>query len=95
MDLDRVKEIGQCCCCGQPTKQDGHLNMVDLDMDATWPYPVWGNILTGERNLATAVICDNCWERGQTQHLDFLYVIEYLGDQLVYHDYIPRTHGAN
>ncbi|MPR36525.1 hypothetical protein [Salmonirosea aquatica] len=96
MDLDRVKEIGVCCCCGQPTKQDRHFNMIQLDMDAAWEFPRLGNVFDSSVNNAVAMICDPCGDRFEANDPPtILYAIEFLGEQLVYHDYIPRAHGAD
>ena len=95
MDLDRVKEIGTCCCCGQPTADNDQHNMVHLDMDLTWEFPRLGNVFDRKINDAVAIICDACGDRFEANDLPpILYAVEFLGEQLVYHDYISRTHGA-
>lgn len=96
MDLDIVKEIGLCCCCGQPTADNLQTNMVHLDMKAAWEFPRVGNILTGKITDAVAIICDPCGDRFAAMDPPaILYAVEFLGEQLIYHDYIPDGHGTD
>jgi len=55
-------ENGQCCICDDPLSDSEHLNLIQLDKVATWKYPVWGNILSEDKeiNHAIAVVCDYC-----------------------------------
>jgi hypothetical protein len=95
MDLDRVKEIGKCCCCGQPTSDNLQTNLVRLDMDPAWDYPKLGNVFDRSVNDAVAMICDRCGDRFEANDPPAIqYAIEFMGEQLVYHDYIPRADGT-
>ena len=96
MDLELVKEIGKCCCCGESTADNEQTNMVRLDMTAEWEFPRLGHVFDGGIKDAVAIICDPCGDRFEDGEPPAIrYAIEFLGDQLVYHDYIPRTHGTH
>ena len=95
MDLDLAKEKGTCCCCGQPTAASKQTNVLHLDMDPTWEFPRLGNLFDRTINDAMAIICDPCGESIEDGELPVIkYAVEFLGEQLVYHDYISRANGA-
>ena len=54
-----------CCCGNDHTVGEGgrHINLVQLDKLATWPYMTAVNFLVPESKdhpLASAVVCDRC-----------------------------------
>ncbi len=51
-----------------------------------------GNLITGKAGKALAIICDRCGERqSQGEDLKIQYAVEFLGTEVIYHDYIPDT----
>ena len=51
----------RCCACDCIIGENGeNINIVQLARFATWKYPIAGNLLTGARNRAVAVVCDVC-----------------------------------
>lgn len=54
----------KCCACGKIIgDHGGHINGVMLNRRAQWKYPVAGNIITGEKGKAVAIICDECFDK--------------------------------
>lgn len=53
----------ECCACDERIGNNGaHINVIMLDKKAEWEFPTAGNIRTGERGMAVAIICDKCVE---------------------------------
>lgn len=65
MSTDELKAQGKCCACEAELKHSIHLNMVQLQRQASWKFPVWGHILNGQQNMALAFICDPCYDSGE------------------------------
>ena len=81
MDFDTLKAQGECCSCGGAMRDSLHANLVDMERPAPWQYPTSGNVLTGERGHAVAIVCDRCIDEQRVIER----VIEFRGDEVVYH----------
>lgn len=91
MDLSEIVKKGKCCACEAPLEYSKFANGIQLHFPATWQYPVWGNFITGETQLAMAFICDRCFENGHAgPGLDIKYALEFTNDEAVYHP-VPKT----
>lgn len=61
--LEWAKAMVHCCSCEGSLQSSRYLNMVGLLKQATWKYPVYGNILVYKKypiNRAAAILCDRC-----------------------------------
>jgi hypothetical protein len=85
MDPRKIIEKGKCCCCGIPLKEAKHLNGLHVNVQATWEFPIWGNLLSGIENMACAFTCDNCYEVGQIKPVPVKNVVEFRGNEILYH----------
>lgn len=54
-------ELCRCCACGAPPPNH---NVVMLEVLAQWEYPTAGNVITGQRGRALAVVCEACSDTG-------------------------------
>jgi len=84
--LDWVKARVRCCSCEGSLQSSRYVNMVALLKEATWKYPVHGNILVYPKyptNRAVAVLCDRCID----QRREPKYAVEWDKDrtQVEYH----------
>jgi hypothetical protein len=80
MDLEVLAGKADCCTCGRPMAQSKHVNIVTTDYEATWSFPVAGNILTDEHGLAVSIVCDGC------VHAPVRRVLEFRNDiEIIYH----------
>lgn len=89
METELINQKGKCCRCEAPLAESKHLNFVTLNQRATWEYPVWGNVLSGQKGLACAYLCDPCMDECQTTgegDRPLKYAAEFRGDEIVYHD---------
>lgn len=70
-----------CCACGRIINDHGgHLNCVMLDRLAQWKYPSAGNVITGEKGKAVAIVCDECINK--QRHIK--YAIHYSDNKVAY-----------
>lgn len=54
----------KCCACGGIIGKHGsHINGVILGRLVQWDYPTAGNIITGEKGRAVAIVCDECLDK--------------------------------
>jgi len=54
----------KCCACDRIiSNHSKHINGVMLDRRAQWEYPIAGNIITGEKGKAVAIVCDECLDK--------------------------------
>lgn len=85
MNLEQVKKLGKCCVTDKPLATSEFITCVQLGYKATWQYPTWGNVLTGQTGLAIAYVHDEAIYAG---HLlgPILYAIEFRDDEIIYHD---------
>ena len=61
MKEDLIRSFIKCCSCRGSLKNSKHINGVTLDKLATWKYPIWGNVLSGDRRpRAIGFVCDQC-----------------------------------
>lgn len=82
--LEKIHAIGKCCACETPLADSKHVNMVQVDKPAKWPYPVWGNFLTGHQNMAVAFICDSCYTTGMESGTQIKFAVE-IDTEIKYH----------
>jgi hypothetical protein len=84
--LKQIKDRGKCCISEKPLKTSKHVNMIQLDRKATWGFPVWGNLLTGQDNMACAYVHDDCIDDNTGKIMgDIKYAVELRGDEFIYH----------
>lgn len=79
MNLDDIVRLGKCCTC------EGNINsviVVQLNIHAPWKFPVWGNFITGVKDMALAYICERC-EKRQLQDVKF--AVQFKDTKIVYH----------
>lgn len=72
---------GLCCNCKSPMKTSQNFNICQVKRKATWEFPVWGNLITGEHNMAIAFICDTCLAAERP----VMFVVEMRQNNLLYH----------
>ena len=86
MDSNLIIETCTCCACEAPLSYSRHINWVNLDEKAAWPFPVWGNVITGETQMASAFICDRCYDAGMDgRPVEIKFAIEFKDNEAVYH----------
>lgn len=73
----------KCCACESAMKDSEHVNMVALNHQANWEYPIMGNFETNTYQQACAVLCDTCIE-STFEHVKF--ALELRGEEFIYHD---------
>lgn len=83
--LTYLKENAVCCISGKPLKDCKHLNWVQLNMKASWSYPVWGNLITGDKQMAIAVVHDEFMDQRSLKDL-VKYAIEVKDQVIKYHE---------
>lgn len=72
-------ELCRCCACGVAPP---NRNVVMLEALAQWEYPTAGNVVTGQRGRALAVLCERCSDK-QTAPVE---AIQFRPDgQIIYH----------
>jgi len=79
MQAEYIRERVKCCACGGSLTTSPHVNLVTLRRRATWEFPTSGNVLTGEENVAVAIVCDECFEH-PVRH-----AVEFAGNEVIYH----------
>lgn len=57
---DPIEALCKCPCCACSMALTGFVNMVITTHPQQWKYPQAGNVLTGERHGAIAILCDKC-----------------------------------
>ena len=60
------------------------MNIICLDKEAPWKFPVWNNILVQDKHpemRASAVICDHCVDRKREPE----FAVEFDGKTVKYH----------
>lgn len=82
MDDYKVK----CCICNRPTSHRTGVNL-QMDVQINWPYPKWGNFLTGDRNKGISIICDSCSKKSNLDFTTVHSVIEWdeVTKKVTYH----------
>jgi hypothetical protein len=80
-----IREKVNCCITGKPMKDSKYLNFVQLHMKAGWEFPVWGNFITGETNMAVAYVHDDAIVKGKLIG-KVKHAIEIKGDEVIYHE---------
>jgi hypothetical protein len=80
-----TKKYGKCCITDKPLSNSTYLNMVQLNYLAAWKFPVWGNVISVEKNMAVAFVHDDCFENEYVGEVK--YAVEYREDpqRLIYH----------
>jgi hypothetical protein len=79
-DFEKQMMKEKCCACNCIIGENGeNINIVQLPRIATWKYPVGGNILTGARDRAVAVVCNVCIENNAPIN----YAIRFDGKKIV------------
>lgn len=76
---ERYRRIVRCGGCGGKLGQV--LNLMQLDLQATWDYPCACNVITGENHQAVAILCDACIEA----HVQPREAVEIDGEVVRYH----------
>ena len=62
-DFEKQMMKEKCCACNCIIGENGkNINLVQLPRIATWEYPISGNLLTGTKNRAIAIVCNVCIE---------------------------------
>lgn len=69
----KVRGKVKCCACGVTMQSSKHINLIALERKSTWKYPECGNVLTGEKSRASAIICDECLK----QNSEIKYAVEW------------------
>lgn len=75
---------GKCCISGKPLKDCKQLNWIQLQVKATWSFPVWGNFITGEKNMAIAYVHDDCCKDDLVVG-EIIHAVEFKGNEIIYH----------
>lgn len=71
----------KCCACGRIIGDHGsHINGVILGRLVQWEYPTAGNIITGEKGRAVAIVCDGCLDK--RAHVK--YAVRFKGSKVIY-----------
>ena len=84
MNSYKILATGKCCITGKPLSDCKQLYYLQLQYKATWPYPVWGNILTGITNMAIAYVHDECIVGGVVVGT-VINAVEFKDDEIIYH----------
>jgi hypothetical protein len=85
MDFEKLlRQKGKCCITGKPLKDSKHINIIQLHMKASWEFPVWGNVITGERNMAIAYAHDEAIVNGILSG-PVQFMIETRKGEIIYH----------
>lgn len=79
-----IREKGKCCISEKPLKDSKHINMVQLHIRASWKFPIWGNFITGEQNMAVAYVHDDSIVKGKLVS-PVKFIVEFQGDEIIYH----------
>jgi len=82
--MDAYRRRVRCCACAGSLRRSKHVNLVSLQRRATWQYPVWRNVLTGEDGEAVAVVCDACLDANR----EIQEAVEFRGAEVLYHTVI-------
>lgn len=86
---DILEQQGECCITGKSLKDCKTINIVNLNVKARWKYPVWGNLVDGQEDMAIAVIHDECVGKNGKPKGIIKYAIEITGGinkKVIYHD---------
>ena len=71
----------KCCACGGIIgKHASHINGVILERFAQWAYPIAGNIITGEKGRAIAIVCDECLDKQKPVK----HAVRFEGSKIIY-----------
>lgn len=71
----------KCCACKRIIGKNGkHVNGVILNRLAEWKYPTVGNIVTGEKGKALAIVCDKCLKN----NTNIKYAVKFEIKKIVY-----------
>jgi len=86
MLYEDIKQKAKCCITGWPLKDSAHINAIQLDVPATWKYPVMGNVLQGIFNIAVAFIHDEAINPDGSFVGPIKHAIEFSNGEVIYHD---------
>lgn len=95
--LKKMKEEGLCCVTGKPLKDCKYLNFIHVHRKAQWPFPIWGNVITGHQNMACAYVHDECIENNKLKG-EVINAVEFKDGEIIYHpvadleNFIPPVH---
>jgi hypothetical protein len=81
MDESQIRQVVRCCVCRGSLVRSAHINLVALGRRATWDYPTAGNVLTGARAEAVAIVCDECLTGVKQPE----FAVEFRDGEPVYH----------
>ncbi|HRH61656.1 MAG TPA: hypothetical protein PL045_13855, partial [Chitinophagaceae bacterium] len=84
MTIEKLKEKALCCISGMPIRTSDNMNLIQLPYKAAWKFPVWGNVITGQQNMALAVVHDACLTDGKLNG-EIKYAIEAKDHEVIYH----------
>ena len=82
--LEIVRAKGRCCITDKPLKDSAHINMIELDFNASWEFPTAGNVIYGITGRAVAIVHDDCFLEGKMQG-KIKYAVEFNKDEIIYH----------
>jgi len=86
MDTTQINQKCKCCACEAPLSYSKHVNLITLEFKAKWQVPVWGNVLTDQSQMASAFICDRCYDAGLNGPTpDIKFAVEFDKEEVIYH----------
>jgi hypothetical protein len=88
VQLGFIKQNVKCCISGRSLADCEYVNVVTLDMKATWSFPVWSNILTGASNMAVAYVHDDYMNATGQPTEPVQRAVEIDGAEIRYHDVV-------
>ncbi|MEP7317185.1 MAG: hypothetical protein ABI921_00535 [Panacibacter sp.] len=81
----KLHNEGRCCITGKSLKDSKNLNWVQLNIKAKWTFPVWGNFITGEENMAIAYVHDDCINTEGHVQGEIINAVEFKNNEIIYH----------
>lgn len=85
MNLKKIKQVAKCCITEKPLSTSKVIHWVQLPFKATWPFPIWGNIITGEKHLACALVHDDAVDKLGRITEDIKFAVQIKGEEIIYH----------
>jgi hypothetical protein len=86
MKSEQILKEGKCCITGKPLSDCKHINMVELDRVATWEFPRSGNLITGLKGVAVALVHDETIGADGLVKGEILHAVKFTKDGIVYHN---------